>query len=339
MEDKVRQRIFVTGVNGHIGNHIVRDLLENGYLVRGSVRDLNDESKTAHVLAHAAEFGLEDRLELVEGDVLEADGWDEMLRGCDGLFHTATVYSTRNTATVILDTANKGTTHLLHAAAAVGLNRIIYTSSTAAVGTSPKGKTKDESAWNTDTSLPYTTAKTQSERLAWKLADELDLDLRVINPTAVLGGGFVRPTPSVDFFQDAIAGNYPVVPKFPMSVVHVRDVAKAHRRAFEVDEAEGRFILAPHANLTLATICKRIRTLNPNTKAPKYGLPNVLVPLAVFQDWFGGLFGRQRYLTRAVAKNMMGGDTDYSSAKAEKVLGLAWEDFDTCIQDTVDAFL
>ncbi len=339
MEDKARQRIFVTGVNGHIGNHIVRDLLENGYLVRGSVRDLNDESKTAHVLAHAAEFGLEDRLELVEGDVLEADGWDEMLRGCDGLFHTATVYSTRNTATVILDTANKGTTHLLHAAAAVGLNRIIYTSSTAAVGTSPKGKTKDESVWNTDTSLPYTTAKTQSERLAWKLADELDLDLRVINPTAVLGGGFVRPTPSVDFFQDAIAGNYPVVPKFPMSVVHVRDVAKAHRRAFEVDEAEGRFILAPHANLTLATICKRIRTLNPNTKAPKYGLPNVLVPLAVFQDWFGGLFGRQRYLTRAVAKNMMGGDTDYSSAKAEKVLGLAWEDFDTCIQDTVDAFL
>jgi len=339
MEDKVRQRIFVTGVNGHIGNHIVRDLLENGYLVRGSVRDLNDESKTAHVLAHAAEFGLEDRLELVEGDVLEADGWDEMLRGCDGLFHTATVYSTRNTATVILNTANKGTTHLLQAAAAVGLNRIIYTSSTAAVGTSPKGKTKDESVWNTDTSLPYTTAKTQSERLAWELADELGLDLRVINPTAVLGGGFVRPTPSVDFFQDAIAGNYPVVPKFPMSVVHVRDVAKAHRRAFEVDEAEGRFILAPHANLTLATICKRIRTLNPNTKAPKYGLPNVLVPLAVFQDWFGGLFGRQRYLTRAVAKNMMGGDTDYSSAKAEKVLGLAWEDFDTCIQDTVDAFL
>lgn len=339
MEGESRQRIFVTGVNGHIGNHIVRDLLENGYCVRGSVRDLNDASKTDHVRAHAAELGLEDRLELVEGDVLEADGWSEMLEGCDGLFHTATMYSTRATATTILDTANKGTTHLLHAAAETGIERVIYTSSTAAVGTSPKGTTKDESVWNTDTSLPYTTAKTQSERLAWNLAEELGLDLRVINPTAVLGGGFVRPTPSVDFFGDAIAGSYPVVPKFPMSVVHVRDVAKAHRRAFEVDEAEGRFILAPHANITLATICKRIRTLNPTTKAPKYSLPNVLVPLAVFQDWLGGKFGRQRYLTRAVAKNMMGGDTDYSSAKAEKVLGLEWEDFDTCIQDTVDVFL
>ena len=339
MEEKTPLRIFVTGVNGHIGNHIVRDLLEHGYRVRGSVRDLKDESKTAHVLAHASDLGLEDRLELVEGDVLDADGWTEMLSGCDGLFHTAAVYSTRGTATTIIDTANKGTTHLLHAAAEAGIERIVYTSSTAAVGTAPKGKTKDESVWNTDTSLPYTTAKTQSERLAWKLAEELSLDLRVINPTAVLGGGFVRPTPSVDFFQDAMAGSYPVAPKFPMSVVHVRDVAKAHRRAFEVDEAEGRFILAPHANLTLSTICKRIRTLNPTTKSPRYSLPNVLVPVAVFQDWVGGLFGRQRYLTRAVAKNMMGGDTDYSSAKAENVLGMEWEDFDTCIQDTVDVFL
>ena len=80
MEEETQQRIFVTGVNGHIGNHIVRDLLEHGYLVRGSVRDLNDESKTAHVLAHAADLGLMERLELVQGDVLEADGWSEMLR-------------------------------------------------------------------------------------------------------------------------------------------------------------------------------------------------------------------------------------------------------------------
>jgi len=337
--EEARQRIFVTGVNGHIGNNIVRDLLANGYLVRGSVRDLNDPSKTKHVLAHAEDLGLQERLELVQGDVLDADGWSEMLTGCDGLFHTATIYATQGTATMILDTANKGTSHLLHAAAEAGIKRVVYTSSTAAIGTAPKGRVKDETVWNTDASLPYTTAKTQSEQLAWKLADELNLDLRVINPTAVLGGDFVRPTPSVDFFQDAIAGSYPVVPKFPMSVVHVRDVAVAHRRAFEVDEAEGRFILAPHANITLATICKRIRTLNPTTKAPKYSLPNILIPVAVFQDWLGGLFGRQRYLTRAVARNMMGGDTDYSSAKAEKVLGMEWEDFDTCIQDTVDAFL
>ena len=154
MPDETRKRIFVTGVNGHVGNHIVRDLLEHGYEVKGSVRDLNDPGKTDHVLAHAAALGYEERLELVEGDVLDADGWTTLLTGCDGLFHTATIYSTRGSAAEILDTANKGTTHLLHAASEAGIRRVVYTSSTAAVGTSPKGQVKDEAAWNTDTSLP-----------------------------------------------------------------------------------------------------------------------------------------------------------------------------------------
>ena len=71
-------------------------------------------------------FGANDRLELVQGDVLDADGWTALLADCDGLFHTATVYSTRADANTILATANMGTTHLLHAAANAG----IYESST-----------------------------------------------------------------------------------------------------------------------------------------------------------------------------------------------------------------
>ena len=49
------------------------------------------------------DLGAEDRLKLVEGDVLEADGWTERLEGCDGLFHTATIYSTRGPASEIID--------------------------------------------------------------------------------------------------------------------------------------------------------------------------------------------------------------------------------------------
>jgi len=61
MEESSSQRIFVTGVNGHIGNHIVRDLLEHGYCVKGSVRSLTDPSKVDHVLQHAKDLGVEDR--------------------------------------------------------------------------------------------------------------------------------------------------------------------------------------------------------------------------------------------------------------------------------------
>ena len=126
MDGSGAKRIFVTGVNGHIGNHIVRDLLQHGYTVRGSVRDLSDPSKTKHVLAHAAALGLERNLALVEGDVLDADVWSELLNGCDGLFHTATVYSNRGPATEIIDTANKGTSHLLRAAAQRFELRVVF---------------------------------------------------------------------------------------------------------------------------------------------------------------------------------------------------------------------
>ena len=98
------QTIFVTGVNGHIGNHIVSDLLANGYHVKGSVRNLNDEAKTAHVLQHAKNIDVTERLELVEGDILEADKWAEMMKGCDSLFHTATIYSNTKDGQLIIDT-------------------------------------------------------------------------------------------------------------------------------------------------------------------------------------------------------------------------------------------
>ena len=330
-------RIFVTGVNGHVGNNIVRDMLENGYEVKGSVRDISDLTKTSHVLKHAEDLGCQNRLELVEGDVLDKQ-WAEKLKGCDSLFHTATVYSMDGSAQTILDTANRGTMNLLYAAAEVGIKRVIYTSSVAAVGSTPKGVLKDDSFWNENFSVPYVQAKTESEHQAWKLAKKLDLDLRVINPSAVLGGNFERSTPSTSIIGDALAGKFPLAPKFPLAFVHVKDVAIAHRRAYEVDEANGRYLLTPHQNTNIHELLKRTKELYPKSKAPKRSMPMWMLPLAVFQDWFAGLFTGKRLLTRAAAKGFKKGDSLYSCEKAEKELGIEWTSFDQCIIDTVEGF-
>ena len=330
--------IFVTGVNGHIGNQIVRDLLENGYHVKGSVRDLQDDSKTAHVLQHAAEIGVPERLELVEGDILDGDEWAEMISGCDALFHTATIYSNTQDGQLIIDTALLGTTHLLTAARDAGIKRVIYTSSVAAVGNTPKGRAKTEDDWQTERSSPYIIAKTDSERKAWELAEEFDLDLRVINPSAVIGGGFVNPTPSVDFFPDIVNGNVPMAPKIPLSIVHVKDVAIAHRRAYEIDEAQGRFILAPHNNLTLVDVCRTVKRLYPQSKAPKLGIPRAMMSLVVLFDWFNGFRGKKRYMTRKTVKGFFRGDSNISSQKATKVLAMDWISLEECIKDTVEEF-
>ena len=114
-------RVLVTGANGFLANHLVRDLLAQGYTVIGTVRDLSDPIRTEHLRAHAEALGCPERLELTEADVLDADPWEVLLQGCDGLFHTATVFSLTADADVVLNTANLGTEHLLHAAAAAGV--------------------------------------------------------------------------------------------------------------------------------------------------------------------------------------------------------------------------
>ena len=316
--------VVVTGANGHIGNNLCRQLLEKGYTVRGTVRSMDKAPKLD--------------MEFVEADVLEEEGWDKVLEGASGLFHLATIYATSGDGQLILDTANKGTEIVFRAAAKAGISRIVYTSSVAAIGSSPKGVVKDESNWNENFSLPYTQAKTESERKAWNLAEELNLDLRVINPSGVLGGSFSRPTPSTDIIGDAMKGKYPVVPKIPLAFVHVDDVATAHINAYEQDEASGRYVLAPYQDGNIHDLLKRAKKLYPKMKFPRLGIPLWLLPLVVLQDWFMGLFTGKRLLTRSAAKSFSSGDSKYSSKKAEEELGLTWKSYDDCIHDTVEAY-
>ena len=166
----------------------------------------------------------------------------------------------------------------------------------------------------------------------------MDIDLRVINPSGVLGGSFSRPTPSTDIIGDAMKGKYPVVPKIPLAFVHVEDVATAHRLAYEVDEANGRYVLAPYQNGTIHDLLKRAKKLYPKMKFPRFGIPLWLLPVVVFQDWFMGLFSGKRLLTRSAAKSFSKGDSKYSSKKAENELGITWKSYDDCIHDTVEAY-
>ena len=316
--------VVVTGVNGHIGNNLARQLIERGYRVRGTVRSMEKAPDLD--------------IEFVVADVLNPKDWKKALEGATGLFHLATIYATSGDGQLIIDTANKGTENVLTAAAKEGIKRVIYTSSVAAVGSSPKGVIKNESNWNENFSLPYTRAKTESEKRAWELAEELGIDLRVINPSGVLGGSFSRPTPTTDIIGDAMKGKYPVVPKIPLAFVHVDDVATAHRLAYEIDDANGRYVLAPHQDGNIHDLLKRAKKLYPEMKFPRFGIPLWLLPVVVLQDWFMGLFTGRRLLTRSAAKSFTKGDSKYSNEKVEKELGINWKSYDECITATVEAY-
>ena len=79
--------VAVTGASGVIGLHCVLALLEDGYRVRGTLRDLAREASLREALEKHVEIG--DRLAFVAAELKRDDGWVEAFKGCDYVLHAA----------------------------------------------------------------------------------------------------------------------------------------------------------------------------------------------------------------------------------------------------------
>src|SRR3954471_7346973 len=126
-------RVLLTGVSGFLGGHVALQLLEAGYIVRGSVRDLKRADKVRQTLQRAgADIS---RLEFVALDLMSDSGWPEAMEGVRYLQHVASPFVTSMPADKmeLIGPAVEGTTRALEAAFASKLERVVLTSSLAAV--------------------------------------------------------------------------------------------------------------------------------------------------------------------------------------------------------------
>ena len=69
----------MTGASGYVASQLIAQLLQRGYRVRGTVRDVKKEAKVAHLraLAHA-----DTNLELVQANLLTSGSFDAAAKGC-----------------------------------------------------------------------------------------------------------------------------------------------------------------------------------------------------------------------------------------------------------------
>ena len=140
------KNVVVTGANGHLGCALVHELLKHGYNVTATVRNSNDKSLTAQLHEAAEKHDAIERLEIVEGELMDEGCWNEILSDKDGLFQVAAVYKTmsKNPQTEIIEPSIVGTLNPLRAAVNNGVSRVVYTSSIAAVGGMPEKRSKNE---------------------------------------------------------------------------------------------------------------------------------------------------------------------------------------------------
>jgi len=146
---KTEKPVCVTGASGFIAAHVVKQLLEKGYKVKGTVRNLKNRSKYSYLDNLP---GAGDRLELVEAELLKEGSFEEAVKGCAYVIHTASPYKidVKNPQTDLVDPAVKGTLNVLRSCKNISsVKRVVLTSSFAAISDeTEKNKVLSEGDWN-----------------------------------------------------------------------------------------------------------------------------------------------------------------------------------------------
>ena len=284
------ETVLVTGGTGFIGLHCLQQLLDKGYKVRTTIRS---ESRKQEVLEamkkHASNY---ENLEFYIADLLKDDGWTEAVEGSKYVLHVASPFflGEPENEDVFIKPAVEGTLRVLKACADADVQKVVLTSSFAAVGYGhPREKeVYTEEDWSSvDGEISaYAKSKTLAEKAAWEFVENLEeskkFNLTVINPVAVTGPMLTSDIGSSnDFLLKLISGSMPACPKIHMGYIDVRDVAKAHIFSMTEEKTNGERIIVSENEMFFAEVGK---TLNEAgfKKSPTKELPNFLVKIMSF---------------------------------------------------------
>ncbi|WP_417309704.1 SDR family oxidoreductase [Devosia sp.] len=306
-------KVFLTGASGFIAKHILRELLEKGYDVRASVRSDGRKAELEAMFPNAV-------LEFVSLDLNKDDGWQNSLMGCDVLVHTASPFPLTEPKDPqdLIRPAVDGTLRGMRAARDAGIKRVILTSSCAAIY-KQAGKAKmspsDETNWTSpdDPSVgAYEASKTLAERAAWDfVAEHPEIALTTINPGAVFGPPMdSRYGSSLELVEQLMTGKVPMAPPMDMVAVDVRDVARMHVAAIELDATKGERFAAVSGTYRFIEMGNMLKAWDPSLKTPGREAPAWLLR-------FMGLISKD---ARALAGNL-GRTLAVSGTKAEKTFG------------------
>jgi nucleoside-diphosphate-sugar epimerase len=311
--------VLVTGGSGFIGGWCVIGLLQQGYVVRTTVRDLSREGAVRAALGRVVDPG--NRLSFHAANLTSDDGWDAAAQGCDYVLHVASPLGVAEPKDpdVLIKPAREGAQRAVGAAIKAGVKRVVLTSSVAATSPGTSGDSlADETVW-TDPDAPkvsaYARSKTLAERAAWALVEKSGgaTSLATVNPALVLGpvlsGDY---SDSVQVVERLMSGRVPGLPRLGFNIVDARDVADLHIRAMTAPEAAGERFIAAGEYAWMADIAQllRERLAEHAGKVPARKVPDVVLRLV-------GLFDKEL----ASVTPGLGRKHDYTSAKAQSLLG------------------
>jgi len=260
---------MITGANGFLASHIVKDLLHSGHTVHACVRNAAKEESISHLTSLP---GSEERLLLFStGDLANAkasNAFDEAMKGCDAVFHCATPlnvkFGSHDGYNDIYLPAISSTQELVECIERNSdtVRYLVLTSSMSAVAPRPEPSIKDESHWSDADEQEkrgnwYGSTKTRQEQLVIEWINnskdreilKSDFVFAAICPTMVIGPSLKLQNNPNDiggtmgtlcrWFKDG----KPEAPNDSMSFIHVEDCARMHTKILDLDvQASGRYM-------------------------------------------------------------------------------------------------
>ncbi|MBP9021305.1 MAG: NAD-dependent epimerase/dehydratase family protein [Syntrophobacterales bacterium] len=319
-------KTLITGATGFVGSAVLRKLVSVGHDVRALVRPQSDRRNL-----------LELPIEIVHGDLRDRSSLEKAVKGCSVLFHVAADYRFWVPRPDELYEVNvTGSRNIVLAAADAGVERIVYTSSVAVLGSN-----KDESPADEETPVTlahmighYKRSKFLAEAEIRELVKSRGLPVVIVNPSTVVGPRDIKPTPSGRMIIDAASGRMPAYVDTGLNFVHVEDVAEGHLLALERGRVGERYILGG-ANLTLKEALSEIASIA-GRKPPRIRLPHnlVLVVAAIAEAW-SKVSGKEPWVNltsvRLARKKMY-----FSTEKAQRELGYRPRSIRDAFHDAID---
>ncbi|WP_051960540.1 NAD-dependent epimerase/dehydratase family protein [Devosia riboflavina] len=324
---------LVTGVSGYVASWLAKDLLDQGFRVRGTVRNIGYDERNRQLL------DILPGVELAAADLRNRSGWAEAMQGVDWVFHVASPQAVP-TETDRTGGAVSGTEFVLAAAFATpSVRKVVVTSSEAAIAYGyPRSKTLyTEDDW-TDLSggagrIDYFRSKTLAERLAWEMARDSRRNPRHVPLTTVCPGFILGPSlvPWARYSLQTIKGMIDRNPPFSLDMmghsVDVRDVALMHIAVMNNPSTDG------HRHFCFGVTGKMVEL--PRIIRELYGERGLKPSTFVMPTWILGLL---RFVVTDISGiyGKLGHKNEYRT-KYPGVYRYAYTDQRRSVRDTIDS--
>jgi dihydroflavonol-4-reductase len=324
-------KALITGGAGFLGRKLARALLDEGHEVRLLVRKIPSGEPAPGEPAELRSMPVTYQL----GDLADEASLDAACAGIDWVFHAAGVISYNpKKADLMYRTNVLGTRNVCNAALKAGVKRLVFTSSTAAIGVNedPRALMNESSPFNArKLGLAYFDTKYDAEEEV-RAAVKKGLDAVIVNPGSLMGPGDTRR------YEKGYVGlihkyNPPVLFHGGINFVDVNDVVKGHLLALKKGRTGERYLLGGE-NLSFGELIQRVDKLL-GRPVPKRHVPRIFMGMLALGIRGLNAFGVDIHMTPELVRQVADWYLYVDSSKAERELGYRPKPIDEAVLSTV----